>query len=54
MKKPDEMEMTINFKSMRLSWIFVIISLVVWLVVDFIRSGELPLIPFMMIDYNKL
>jgi len=46
MKKADEMEMTINFKSMRLSWVFVIISLFVWLVADFLISGELPFIPF--------
>lgn len=47
LKKADEMEMFINFKSMRLSWVFVNIALVVWLAVTFIKSGELPFILFM-------
>jgi len=29
-KKADEMEMSINFKAMRLSWLFLVITLVVW------------------------
>lgn len=29
-KKADEMEMAINFKSMKLSWLFLTVSLVIW------------------------
>ena len=43
------MEMTINFKSMRLSWVFVVVSLIIWLVVDFVKSGDLPLTLFAII-----
>ncbi len=45
-KKADEMEMFINFKSMRLSWVFVNIALIIWLVVTFVKSEEIPFILF--------
>jgi hypothetical protein len=48
-KKADEMEMFINFKSMRLSWVFANIALIIWLAVTFIKSGELPFILFTII-----
>ncbi len=54
LKKPDEMEMSINFNSMRLSWVFVNIALIMWLAVDFIKSGELPIIPFMIISFQNI
>lgn len=53
-KKSDEMEMSINFKSMRLSWLFVIIALIIWLLVDFIKSVELPFIPFTIICIQNI
>jgi hypothetical protein len=34
-KKPDEMDMAISFKAMRLSWVFVNVSLLLWLVLDY-------------------
>lgn len=37
LQKADEMEMAINFKSMRLSWVFGNIALFIWLVVAFIK-----------------
>jgi len=54
LKKADEMEMSINFKSMRLSWVFVTIALIIWIAVDFIKSGELPLIPFTIISFQNI
>ena len=54
LKKPDEMEMFINFKSMRLSWLFVNISLIIWLAVSFIKSRELPFIQFMIICFQNI
>ncbi len=54
MKKADEMEMAINFKSMRLSWVFVIISLFIWIVADFLISGEFPFIPFIIIVIQNI
>ncbi|WP_041720691.1 hypothetical protein [Alkaliphilus metalliredigens] len=54
LKKPDEMEMSINFKSMRLSWSFVTISLVIWLVVDLIINGKLHLILSIIISIQNI
>ena len=38
------MEMQINIKSLRLAYFFVLISLLVWLIVDFVRSSDFPYI----------
>lgn len=54
LKKADEMEMFINFKSMRLSWVFVNIALIIWLALTFIKSGELPFILFMIISFQNI
>lgn len=54
LKKADEMEMFINFKSMRLSWVFVNVALIIWLAVTFIKSGELPFILFMIISFQNI
>ena len=54
LKKPDEMEMSINFKSMRFSWLFVNVALIIWLAVDFKKSGELPFIPFTIISFQNI
>jgi hypothetical protein len=40
LKKADEMEMSINFKSMRLSWAFLIITLSVWEIIELIRGNS--------------
>ena len=42
-KKADEMELAINFKAARLAYVFVTISLVIWMIVDFATTGEFPL-----------
>jgi len=54
LQKADEMEMAINFKSMRLSWVFGNIALFIWLVVAFIKSGEFPLILFTIICFQNV
>ena len=43
-KKVDEMEMMINIKSSRLAHFFVVISLLIWLIVDFVQSSNVPYI----------
>lgn len=45
LKKADELEMAINFKSMRLSWIFFSFALLGWVVYEYIKSGEFLIIP---------
>ena len=54
LKKADEMEMFINFKSMRLSWVFVNIALIIWLAETFIKSRELPFILFTIICFQNI
>ncbi|MDD4565341.1 MAG: hypothetical protein PHE79_07725 [Eubacteriales bacterium] len=44
--KADEMEMAINFKAMRLSWVFVTVVLLGWVVCVYAQSGEFLFIPF--------
>lgn len=46
--KADEMEMAINFKAMRLSWVFLTLSLLVWSMVDVIKEGTLGT-PFLLL-----
>ncbi|MPW26815.1 hypothetical protein GC105_13590 [Alkalibaculum sp. M08DMB] len=53
-KKADEMEISINFKSMRLSSTFVNIALIIWLAVDFINSGKLPFILFSIVCIQNI
>jgi preprotein translocase subunit SecF len=47
--KADEMEMALNFKAMRLSWVFVLAALIVWCIVALAIYGEKPFIPFIII-----
>lgn len=54
LNKPDEMEMYIAFQSMKFAYIFVVIALIVWLWIDFTRSGELPLVPFIIMSIQNL
>lgn len=41
MNKADEMEMTINFKAIRVSWIFIIVFLMVWVLFDIVIYGHI-------------
>ncbi len=47
--KADEMEMSINFKAMRLSWVFVTAALLVWCVIELVVYGDTPFIPFIIL-----
>lgn len=40
--KADEMEMAINFKAMRLAWIFSELALVLYCMVDLVKNENLP------------
>ncbi len=51
--KADEMEMSINFKAMRLSFAFGLLFLAVWVIVDFIKYKELG-IPFIFLITQNL
>ena len=47
--KADEMEMAINYQAMRLSWLFVGITLLIYCIVSYILDGIFPFIPFMIL-----
>ena len=47
--KADEMETAVNFKAMRLSWVFVGVALFVWCIMEYIKVGELPYFPFIIL-----
>lgn len=44
--KADEMEMSINFKAVRASWIYSLLFLIVWNMFSVIKTGDIELIPF--------
>ncbi|MDD3341682.1 MAG: hypothetical protein PHN72_05805 [Bacilli bacterium] len=52
-KKADEMEMTINFKAMRLSWVFLTLSLAVWDIYILIK-GETSNLVTLLIAVNLI
>lgn len=41
MQKADEMEMSINFIAMKLSWAFGVLALFSWTIFDLITTGKL-------------
>ena len=53
-KKADEMEMAINLKAARLAYVFVTISLVIWMIVDFATTGEFPLPQLIIVALQNL
>lgn len=53
-KKSDEMEMFINYKAARLSYVFVAISLVIWMIIDFAMNKEFPLAQFLIIAIQNM
>lgn len=52
--KADEMEMAISYKSARLAYVFVTISLIVWMIVDFVQNGKFPFIQFTIIAIQNI
>lgn len=44
--KADEMEIAINYKAMRIAFVFSIIALLAYCVYDYVTSSEIPTIPF--------
>lgn len=42
----DEMEVAINYKAMRVAFVFSIIALLAYCVYDYVTSSEIPTIPF--------
>ena len=47
--KADEMEMSINFKAVRASWVYSLLFLIVWNIVSVIKTGDIELISFILL-----
>ena len=54
LRKADEMEMAINFKAMRLSWIFVVVALLIWGIIDAINGRSIYSFPFTIICVQNI
>ena len=54
MRKMDEMEMSINLKALRWSYLFTVIALFLWTVYDFIKTHTLTLAFFLLISQNLI
>lgn len=52
--KADEMEMSINFKAVRASWIYSLLFLIVWNMFSVIKTGDIELIPFILLISETL
>lgn len=52
--KADEMEMSINFKAVRASWIYSLLFLIVWNIFSVIKTGDIELIPFILMVSETL
>ena len=46
--KADEMEMAINMKAARCSYVFLDLTLIIWCIAEYIKSGNVPVVPFIL------
>lgn len=52
MKKMDEMERYISFKSIKIAWAYTIVFLFAWVIYDYIATGKSGLAFFLFITQN--
>jgi len=52
MKKMDEMQMSINSKAIKWSWLFTVIALFIWAVYDFVHTHTVSLAFYLLITQN--
>ncbi len=53
MRKMDEMEMSIQLRAVRWSWLYTVVFLVAWVIYDVVRWGEVRL-PFILLVSQNL
>lgn len=53
-KKADEIEMYISYRAARLSYLFVTISLVIWMIIDFAINKEFPFAQFLIVAVQNI
>ena len=54
MKKADEMEVSITLKAIRISWIYSMVFLLIWVLIVHIQTSELPYIPFALLSSDMI
>lgn len=47
--KADEMEMWINYKAMRLAYVFTAVFLLVWNIVALVQNAQISFLPFVLL-----
>ncbi len=52
--KADELEMSINYKSVRASWAFSLLFLSIWNIVSIVQTGELALLACILLTIETL
>ncbi len=50
----DEMEMSINLKAIKVSWIFTILSLLIWITYEWIKYDSFNWIAFIIMDSQTI
>ncbi len=50
----DEMEMSINLKAIRISWVFTILSLLIWITYEWIKYDSFNWIAFIIMDSQTI
>ncbi len=50
----DEMEMSINLKAIRISWVFTILSLLIWVTYEWIKYDSFNWIAFIIMDFQTI
>lgn len=50
----DEMEMSINLKAIRISWVFTILFLLIWITYEWIKYSSFNWIAFIIMDSQMI
>ena len=50
--RADEMELSINFRAIRVSWVLTAVFLLIWNIVLLIRDGTTSTIPFVLMNLH--
>jgi len=51
-RKMDEMEMSVNLRAIKCAWFYTIIFLTVWLIYNFIQTGDTGVPGFLLVTQN--
>ncbi|MBR3356684.1 MAG: hypothetical protein IKG46_02540 [Solobacterium sp.] len=52
--KADEMERSVNLRAMQYAWAFLLVSLMIWVIAEYMSTGELLTIPLILILISNM